>query len=374
VDAQALKDSWQWVARSGDQVPLFFYSALFLAHPETRDMFPVSMAGQRDRLVRALGHIVSNVDRLDDVVPFVQQLGRDHRKFAVVAGHYPAVGEALLATLGHFLGDRWTPALAENWAQAYGVVADVMIAAAAEASKTSPPWWEAEIIGHESRTLGIAVIRARPNYAYPFRAGQSASVSIGMRTRLWRFYSMANAPRQDNTIDLHVRVVDGGRASMALARGAQRGDILRLSAPVGNRLTLDPRTSGDLLLIAGGTGLAPLKALVEQVAYEGPQCRVHLVVGARRREELYDMEALAKLDATHPWLTVTPVVSHDVFYRGEQGYAVDVALRHGWRGQEVFVCGSEAMVQATLARLVDAGVPPERIHFDEFTSDRGRES
>jgi ferredoxin-NADP reductase len=68
------------------------------------------------------------------------------------------------------------------------------------------------------------------------------------------------------------------------------------------------------------------------------------------------------------------VVSHDVFYRGEQGYAVDVALRHGWRGQEVFVCGSEAMVQATLARLVDAGVPPERIHFDEFTSDRGRES
>ncbi|ETK31860.1 globin domain-containing protein [Microbispora sp. ATCC PTA-5024] len=373
MDTQALKDSWHLVARSGDQVPLYFYSALFLANPETRDLFPVSMARQRDRLVNALGHVVSNVDRVDELVPFLQQLGRDHRKFAVVAEHYPAVGRALLATLEHFLADRWTPALAQDWAQAYGLVAQVMADAADDAAKTSPPWWEGEIISHETRALGIAVIRARLNYQYPYRPGQSASVSYSMRPRIWRFYSFANAPRQDNTVDFHVRMVDGGALSAALVMGARRGDVLRVGAPVGDRLTISADTPGDLLLVAGGTGLAPLRALVEQVMYEGPSRRVDLVVGARNSRELYDLEALSKMAAEHPWLNVVPAVSHDPFYRGTRGNAVDVALQ-AWRGQQVFVCGSEEMVQGTVGRLLDAGVPPEQVHFDEFTSDRGRES
>ncbi|RCG25067.1 globin [Sphaerisporangium album] len=373
MDAQALKDSWRLVARSGDQVPLFFYSALFLANPETRDLFQVSMASQRDRLVGALGHIVSNVDRVEELVPFLQQLGRDHRKFAVVTEHYPAVGRALLATLEHFLGERWTPALAHDWAQAYGLVAQVMADAAADAAKTSPPWWDAEIISHEQRALGIAVIRARPNYKYPYRPGQSASVSYALRPRVWRYYSFANAPRQDNTIDLHVRMVDGGVLSSALVMGARRGDVLRVGAPVGERLAISADITGDLLLIAGGTGLAPLKALVEQVMYEGPTRRVDLVVGARTSREFYDLEALSKMAAEHPWLTVVPAVSHDRFYRGTRGNAVDVALQ-AWRGQHVFVCGSEEMAQSTVGRLLDAGVPHEQIHFDEFTSDKGGES
>ncbi|MBP2703306.1 flavohemoprotein [Microbispora sp. RL4-1S] len=373
MDVQALKDSWHLVTRSGDQVPLYFYSALFLVNPETRDLFPVSMARQRDRLVGALGHIVSNVDRVEELVPFLQQLGRDHRKFAVTADHYPAVGRALLATLEHFLGEGWTPALAHDWAQAYNLVAQVMTEAANESSKTAPPWWEGEIVNHEIRALGVAVIRVRLNYQYPFLPGQSASVSYARRPRIWRYYSFANAPRQDNTVDLHVRVVDGGTLSTALVHGARHGDILRVGAPVGDRLTLSKDSRNNLLLVAGGTGLAPLKALVEQVMYDGPPRTVDLVVGARSGRELYDMEALAKMDAEHPWLNLYPVASHDPLYRGTRAYAVDAALQ-AWRGQDVFVCGSEQMVQATVARLLDAGVPPEQIHFDEFTSDRGRES
>ncbi|TDE58218.1 hypothetical protein E1295_06355 [Nonomuraea mesophila] len=372
MDTQALKGSWRQVAQSGDQVPLFFYSALFLMHPETRSLFPVSMAAQRDRLVNALGHVVSNVDRVNELVPFLQQLGRDHRKFSVVAQHYPAVGQALLATLEHFLGDLWTPALARDWTAAYGLVAQVMTEAAEESSATSPPWWEGEIILHEVRVPGIAVIRARLNYQYPFRPGQSASVSTALRPKLWRYYSIANAPRRDNTIDLHVRVVDGGTVSTALVHAAQRGDILKISAPVGDRLTLGSGPARELLLIAGGTGLAPLKSLVEQVAYEGPPRAVRLFVGARTSRELYDTEALAKLEADNPWLSVVPVVSRDAFYRGEHGYAVDVALK-AWRDQDVYVCGSEEMVQGSVSRLLDAGVPPEHIRFDEFTTAGGRE-
>jgi hemoglobin-like flavoprotein len=104
LDVQRLKDSFARVAMHGDAVPLFFYSDLFLRHPETRELFPVSMAAQRDRLVHALARIVSDVDHLDALRGYVQDLGREHRKFGAVAGHYPAVGTSLLATLAHFKG------------------------------------------------------------------------------------------------------------------------------------------------------------------------------------------------------------------------------------------------------------------------------
>lgn len=94
MDTQRLKDSFDRVAGEGDAVALFFYSDLFVRNPHLRDMFPIGMSGQRDKLLRALGHIVSRVDDLPALVPFLQQLGRDHRRFGIVAEHYPHVGPA----------------------------------------------------------------------------------------------------------------------------------------------------------------------------------------------------------------------------------------------------------------------------------------
>ncbi|HEU0180804.1 MAG TPA: globin domain-containing protein, partial [Agromyces mariniharenae] len=136
MDTAALKRTWAAAESLGDEVPLFFYSHLFLSHPELRGMFPVSMATQRDRLVGALGRIVSSVDELDEVVGFIEQLGRDHRRFEVIAAHYNAVGASLLATLKHFLGDGWTDEVAADWAEAYGLIATVMVKAAEESEST----------------------------------------------------------------------------------------------------------------------------------------------------------------------------------------------------------------------------------------------
>ena len=108
MDAQRLKDNFDQVAGQGDSVALFFYSDLFVRNPHLRDMFPIGMSGQRDKLLRALGHIVSQVDDLPTLVPFLQQLGRDHRRFGIVAEHYPHVGASLIATLRHFSGPSWT--------------------------------------------------------------------------------------------------------------------------------------------------------------------------------------------------------------------------------------------------------------------------
>lgn len=131
MNTDLLRETWKLALGHGDRFPGYFYSHLHLAHPETRAMFPVGMALQRDRLVTALGEVISNVDQIDRAVPMLQRLGRDHaRRYRVRPEHYPWVAEALLASLKHHLGDAWTPEAAGTWAAAYQLVSDVMIAAA----------------------------------------------------------------------------------------------------------------------------------------------------------------------------------------------------------------------------------------------------
>ena len=367
MDIARLKASWEAAAEVGPQLPLFFYSTLFLNNPPVRDMFPPSMAGQRDKLVAALGSVVSGIDQLDAVVPVVQALGRDHRKFGVLAEHYPAVGQALLTTLEYFLGDQWTPELAADWTEAYGIVAQVMQDAANAAAETLPPWWEAEIVAHERRTLDIAVITLRTNQRLDYLPGQSIAVETDVRPRLWRYYSPANSPRADGTLELHVRLVDGGAVSSALVQAVGVGDVLRLGAPVGRHLVVDhPR---DVLLIAGGTGLAPFKAIVDHTANERVRRQIRLFVGVRTRRDFYDMTALQDLARRVPGLRVVPVTSEDPGFPGDRGRVIDVALQHGtWPNEEIYLCGSPEMITGSRAALRAAGVPDERVHHEEFGS------
>jgi NAD(P)H-flavin reductase len=368
VDIPGMRASFAKAAAAGDEAPLYFYSHLFLSHPETRRLFPVSMAHQRDRLFAALGEVMARVDDLDSLVPILQELGRDHRKFGTVAEHYPAVGASLLATLAHF-DPAWTPEIAQDWTAAYELVASVMIAAAQEAAD-EPAWWEAEVVAHERRTPDIAVLQVRPQPEFPFQAGQSISLETEMRPKLWRYYSPANAPRPDGLIELHVKARDGGPVSTALVRRVGAGDWLRLGPPLGH-IAFDPDSDRDLLLVAGGTGLAPLKAIIDHVERTGPARRVDLFVGARLEDHLYDRADLERLDKEHPWLTVTLAVSEDKESSLEQGDIGDVVVRHGpWRGRDVYVAGPGEMVDDTVSRLSAHGLPEDRIRTEVFAPSR----
>jgi NAD(P)H-flavin reductase/hemoglobin-like flavoprotein len=368
VDIPAMRASFSKAAAHGDQAPLWFYSHLFLTHPATRNMFPVSMAHQRDRLFAALGDVLARVDDLDALVPILQQLGRDHRKFGTLAAHYPAVGASLLATLEHF-DDEWNDELAASWTEAYGVIAEVMIGAA-DAASDQPPWWEAEVVAHDRRTIDIAVLHVRPNAPLDHLPGQSISLESDRRPRLWRWYSPANAPRPDGVLELHVKARDGGPVSTALVRLAQVGDVLRLGPPVGH-LALDTGSDRDVLLVAGSTGLAPMKALIDQVARQGPARRVDLFVGARTEEDFYDRADLRRLEQEHTWLTVTCAVSQEKVSSLEHGDIGDVVLRHGpWTSRDAYVAGNPAMVEDTVTRLHQHGVPMARIRTEVFAASR----
>jgi NAD(P)H-flavin reductase/hemoglobin-like flavoprotein len=369
MDPAALKSSWALVAKAGDEVPLFFYSHLFLSHPEVREMFPVSMAAQRDKLVGALGAVVSNAAQLDEVVPFLQQLGRDHRRFSVIAEHYSAVGASLLATLQHFLGAAWTTELAADWAEAYGLVATVMVQAAEESAEETPAWWPGEVLGVDRRTMDVTIVQIRPEQPLPYQPGQSIALEIPYRPRRWRYFSPANAPRPDGSIELHIGLVPGGQVSGPAVRSLKKGDPVRLGAAVGDTLKLPENGRRNLLMVAGGTGLAPLRAMLEQLdrrTQPGDVPMVHLFHGARMPWNLYEHKQLTRL-TQRPWFSYTPVVSDDASYPGLRGLVGSVAAEHGpWSGHTALVCGSPAMVAHTVEELTGAGTPAADIRTESF--------
>ncbi|MHB1593402.1 MAG: globin domain-containing protein [Streptosporangiaceae bacterium] len=350
----------------GDEVPLFFYSDLFIKYPEVREMFPISMRAQRDHLVGALAQIVSQVDDLEALTAFLQSLGRDHRKFGALADHYGAVGASLLATFAHFAGEGWTPELAADWAAAYDLVASVMIDAARRDEVLRPPYWTGTILACERRGYDIGVLHVRPEPRLDYLPGQSVSIESPRRPRLWRFYSMANAPRPDGTLEFHIRMVDGGAVSMALVYEVPVGEEIKIGPPVG-MLTLDPTSGRDILMVAGSTGLAPLKALIEQIASLPRPPHVHLFFGARTADELYDLPSLDKMAGEYPWLRVVPAVSHDRRFNGEVGNITDVVARRGnWAAHDAYLAGPTEMVRRTAEMLAAAGMPGRQIHVEDF--------
>jgi NAD(P)H-flavin reductase/hemoglobin-like flavoprotein len=368
VDPVRLKQSWASVAEHGDQVPLFFYSTLFLTEPDLRAMFPVSMASQRDRLVAALGQVISQVDNLEAGGPTLRQLGRDHRKFGVVAEHYPAVGRALLATLEHFSGPDWNDDVARDWSTAYGIVADVMIDGA-DAAADLPPWWDVTVTAIDRRTVDIAVLTVMPHMPLPYAAGQSVALEVPSRPRLWRYYTPATLPAPDGSFELHVRLVPGGGVSSAIVQNGQVGDVLRAGPPVGHRLTLASSAQRDLVLLAGGTGLAPMKAIIQQLAVTGDPRHVHLFWGVRQQRDLYDLAAMRALTDHLDGVRLVACASREPTPgpHVHAGQVVDVALQHGpWPDHEIYICGSPGMVRATRHAVAQAGTPPDLVHTDEL--------
>lgn len=363
--SRLLKESWALVEEQQDKLASYFYARMFLSNPQLRDLFPVQMDVQRARLLGAIVTAVQSVDDPDRLDEYLTSLGRDHRKFHVTPEQYDVVGAALMEALRTFAGDDWAPEYDQAWRDAYGAIAGLMIKGA-ENDADNPPYWHAEVLFHERRGRDIAVLTVRPLQPLEFRAGQYFSVECKHQPRLWRVYSAANAPRKDGSIDFHVRAVGAGWVSSALVRKVKPGEMLRLAAPMGSMM-LDRRSTRDIVCVAGGTGLAPIKALIEELTRYNRTRWVHVFYGARDRDDLYDLPALNRLANSYPWLSVVPACSEDFEFQGEQGNLNEVVARYGpWQDHDFFVSGSPGMVRNTLRTLAEMQVPAMRIKYDAF--------
>ncbi|MFG2986573.1 globin domain-containing protein [Streptomyces sp. NPDC048258] len=364
-DAALLRRTMAEIEPIADKVTSYFYALLFLRHPDLRALFPAAMDTQRDRLFKALLAAATHVDDADTLTAYLTHLGRGHRKYGTLPEHYPAVGECLIGALSQYAERSWGPRTEAAWVGAYTAISQIMIDAAAQDELRAPAWWQAEVVSHEMRTPDIAVVTVRPDAPYPFLAGQYTALETPWWPRVWRHYSFASAPRSDGLLSFHVKAVPAGWVSSALVRRARPGDVIRLGPPAGS-MTVDHSTDNGLLCLGGGTGIAPIKALIEDVAQHGRRRSVQVFYGARRDHDLYDIDTMLRMQQSHPWLLVRPVVD-DGLAGNLCGQLPDAVCQYGpWHTYDAYLSGPPGMIRRGVDTLVGIGMPTHRIRHDSI--------
>lgn len=356
----------------------YFYAHLFGENPALRGLFPASMDGQRDRLVQAVGFVVGNLHQPDRVLEFLSQLALDHRKYGVESGHYAAAGRAIHAAMRDYTPQAfWTDAIDTAWGEVSALIAAAMALGAD--SDDLPSTWTATVVGHQRIRDDIALVRLRSPTPIPYEAGQYLAVRIPQRDKMWRYLSPAIPTNPHGEIEFHVRKVRGGWVSPSMVNDTAVGDQWTLAAPLGG-LTVDVDSGRDVLMISSGTGIAPLRAQLMEMAASGLNPRVHLFLGGRYPCDLYDVANLWQLSMTNPWLTVVPVCEQDSdpwWYTGPPtelphgihrrlvGPIGEVVASFGsWSDRQVQIAGSPTMIRATRDALLRAGTPATQIAHD----------
>lgn len=206
------------------------------------------------------------------------------------------------------------------------------------------------------------VLRLPPNATFTFLPGQYIDIfAAGVR----RSYSIANAPRSDNSIELHIRRFEDGVMSQFWFEQAKLEDLLRFEAPLGTFFFRDSDCQ-NVVFLATGTGIAPVKAMVEEIA-ANPSIvsgkRVSIYWGNRRSEDFYWSPADGVAAAFHPVLS-----GPDANWTGRRGYVQDMlrADLRDFSSASVYACGSPNMIASAKEMLVALGLPPRQYYSDAF--------
>lgn len=182
-----------------------------------------------------------------------------------------------------------------------------------------------------------------------------------------RPFSIANGPNPTGAIELHVRHVAGGGFTSWVNDQLKPGDRLRIEGPLG---TFVPREGAErpIVFMAGGTGFAPLKAIIEHFLDLGTQRQMDVYWGARSRADLY------LLESARAWQTRAPLRFHPVISDPEQAAGLRTGLVHeavlddhpDLSGHDVYMSGPPAMIDAGRKLFLAAGLPEERLYYDSF--------
>lgn len=205
-----------------------------------------------------------------------------------------------------------------------------------------------------------------------FAAGQYAQVSFnGVPARS---YSMASR-QGDDSLEFHIRRVSGGATSEHVHGGLKIGDTVRLEFPLGASFLrqhhsgfLRQHHSGPILCIAGGSGLAPIKSIVETALAHGMRQPIRVYFGVRAERDLYLVEHFQALARQHAHLAFTPVLSEATSAQHRSGFVTqaveeDLADLDGWKA---YVAGPPPMVDAAMQAAFARGLRPENMHADVF--------
>ena len=251
-------------------------------------------------------------------------------------------------------------------------------------ARSVPGAGEYPVLKMPSRVLSIhkpapdvAVLRLQlpANQNLRYRAGQY--VEFILRDGARRSYSMANAPHEVGSppsIELHLRHMPGGKFTEHVFTVMKERDILRMEGPFGS-FFLREDADKPLILLASGTGFAPIKALIQQLRHLGSQRPAVLYWGCRRKADLYQHDWCLQAAAEMPTLRYVPVLSEpsaEDGWTGRTGF-VHQAVMADWpdlSGHQVYACGMPVMVDSAQRDFVQrCGLPADEFYADAFTSE-----
>ncbi len=273
-------------------------------------------------------------------------------------------------TLGSYIEDAMT----EEEAEAGHVLTCQMratsdcvlsIPAASSVCKVKVATHEAEMV--EVRPLSGSTIAFKVRVLggdLPYLPGQYVNVQVPGTTQT-RSYSFSSMPR-DGVVEFLVRNIPGGLMSTYLSGPAAGGDALALTGPIGAFYLREPKR--PLLMLAGGTGLAPFLAMLEALERNPTSQPVHMVYGVTRDVDLVEVPRLEAFAASIPGFTFATVVADEASKHERKGYVTQHLPKEALFGGDVdvYLCGPPPMVEAVRSHFETTGVTPASFHFEKF--------
>jgi ferredoxin-NADP reductase len=237
------------------------------------------------------------------------------------------------------------------------------------------PWQEATIERIEPQTARVKSFFLRPQSWRSFQAGQHLDVRLTAPDgyQVQRSYSVASAPELDGLYELIVERLEDGEVSPFFHDVAEIGDAVEIRGPFGGHFVWGPEDGGPLLLVGGGSGVAPLMSILHHRAAVGVGVAVVLLQAARTWDDVIYREELIARDAADAEFALLLSLSRDTARRPQDvGRRIDKPLleatlaRLAAAPRLTFVCGSNPFVEAVSGHLVDLGLSPKTIRTERF--------
>lgn len=365
-----------------------FYNNMFKAHPELTNLFNMgnqANGAQQQSLAAAVFAYAANIDNAAALTPVVNRIVHKHASVGIKAEHYPIVGRYLIGAIQQTLGDAASAPLLAAWDEAYGELATLFI----DAEKNL--YAQAGVAPGELRDMRVAEVRRESDDVSSFtlqsvagqtvpafKPGQYVSVAITLADgrRQLRQYSLSDAPGADRLRISVKRERAGaqtpqGQVSNWIHDNVEAGSILAITHPFGE-FTPDTESAEPAVLLSAGVGITPMIAVLNRIAQVNPSRHVIFGHAARNENHHAHQTDIAAAKAVMPNLQTA------TFYESVgDGKASGAGVHQGlmevvrlpkWPRSEtnVYMCGPHGFMKAQWVGLVEAGVPPTRLHREVF--------
>lgn len=359
-----------------------FYKLLLAKHPEVKAFFNETHQAngtQARALAGAVLAYAAHIDRLGEIAGALPRIIQKHAALGVQPEHYPVVGGCLLQAIKEVLGDAATDDIVAAWGEAYGELADLLIAAEEQvysANEQRPGGWRGErslrVVRREAESELITSFYLEPvdgGALLAFTPGQYLTLVLEIDGEpLRRNYSLSDAPGKP-WYRLSVKREEGGRVSNWLHEHAAVGTTLRAHAPCGDFILAEAALDRPLVLVTGGVGITPAMSMLETAAPTGRPIRF---IHAARHGGIHAFRArVDAIAAEHA--NVKPVYVYDQPRAEEQPHVIGRVTREllaqelpADRDVDLYFLGPKPFMQAVYANGLALGVPEQQLRYEFF--------